>query len=52
MDFAIPEGARLQLDPSLTEKDFDRMGLDRTGKIIAQGVAEIRDDFGGPFRIF
>jgi hypothetical protein len=38
--FAIPEGARLQLDPSLTEADFDRMGLDRTGKIIARAMQE------------
>lgn len=38
--FAIPEGARLQLDPSLTEADFDRMGLDATGKIIARALQE------------
>ena len=36
--YAIPEGARLQLDPSLTNADFDRMGLDRTGKIIARAL--------------
>ena len=32
---ALPEGARLQLDPSLTDADFAEMGLDRTGRIIA-----------------
>jgi hypothetical protein len=40
LPYAIPEGARLQLDPSLTEEDFDRMGLDRTGKIIARALQE------------
>ena len=38
--FGIPEGARIQLDPSLTEADFDRMGLTRTGKIIARALQE------------
>lgn len=38
LQYAIPEGARLQLDPSLTDADFDRMGLDRTGKIIARAL--------------
>lgn len=38
LPYAIPEGARLQLDPSLTEVDFDAMGLDRTGKIIARAL--------------
>jgi hypothetical protein len=36
--FAIPEGARLQLDPSLTDEDFRRWGLDRTGIIIARAL--------------
>lgn len=40
LPYAIPEGARLQLDPALTEADFDRMGLDRTGKIIARALQE------------
>jgi hypothetical protein len=40
LPYAIPEGARLQLDPSLTENDFDQMGLDRAGKIIAQALQE------------
>lgn len=35
---AIPEGARLQLDPILTDADFSRMGLDRTGRIIARAL--------------
>lgn len=35
---AIPEGARLQLDPSLTDADFTAMGLSRTGKIIARAL--------------
>jgi hypothetical protein len=38
LPYAIPEGARLQLDLRLTEADFDRMGLDRTGKIIARAL--------------
>ncbi|HBY96439.1 MAG TPA: hypothetical protein DEP84_21265 [Chloroflexi bacterium] len=38
LPYAIPEGAWLQLDPSLTAADFDRMGLDRTGKIIARAL--------------
>jgi hypothetical protein len=38
--FAIPEGARLQLDPSLTEADFRRWGLDRTGIIIAKALQQ------------
>jgi hypothetical protein len=38
--YAIPEGARLQLDPALTEDDFNRMGLDHTGKIIARAMQE------------
>lgn len=38
MTYTIPEGAQLQLDPSLTEQDFDAMGLDRAGKIIARAL--------------
>ena len=37
---AIPEGARLQLDPSLTAADFDRWGLDPAGKILARAMQE------------
>ncbi len=34
----IPEGARLQLDPSLTDADLQQLGLDRTGLIIAHAL--------------
>ena len=40
LPYAIPQGARIQLDPSLTEADFDRLGLSRTGKIIARALQE------------
>jgi hypothetical protein len=53
--FAIPEGARLQLDPSLTEDDFDRWGLDRTGKIIARALQEygmVSVDHSGSYKIY
>ncbi|MBI3977128.1 MAG: hypothetical protein HY331_02975 [Chloroflexi bacterium] len=36
----MPEGTRLQLDPSLTNADFDRWGLSPTGKIIARALQE------------
>lgn len=36
----LPSGARLQLDPSLTDEDFDKWGLDRTGRIIARALQE------------
>ena len=55
LSFAIPEGARLQLDPSLTDVDFDRMGLDQTGKIIARALQEygmILVDTSGSFKIY
>lgn len=55
LTYAIPEGARLQLDPSLTEEDFDRMGLDRTGRIIARALQEygmISVDHSGSFKIY
>ena len=35
---ALPEGARLQLDPDLTEQDLRVMGLDETGLIIARAL--------------
>jgi hypothetical protein len=38
LPYAIPEGARLQLDPSLTEADFAAMGLSQTGIIIARAL--------------
>ena len=55
LPFAIPEGARLQLDPSLTEEDFDRMGLNRTAKIIARALQEygmILVDHSGSFKLY
>jgi hypothetical protein len=39
-DGAIPEGARLQLDPNLTDADFAALGLDRTGQIIARALQQ------------
>ncbi|MBI3977129.1 MAG: hypothetical protein HY331_02980 [Chloroflexi bacterium] len=36
----LPEGARLQLDPSLTDADFDRWGLSPAGKAIAHALQE------------
>src|SRR3954451_5064338 len=33
--YAMPEGARIRLDPTATEADFTAWGLDRTGKILA-----------------
>ena len=38
--YAIPEGARLQLDPRFTDEDFRSWGLDRTGRIIARAMQE------------
>lgn len=35
---SLPEGARLQLDPRFGEADFDRWGLDRTGRLIARAL--------------
>lgn len=35
---ALPEGARLQLDPGLTEQELRLMGLDETGMIIARAL--------------
>ena len=55
LPYAIPEGARLQLDPTLTEADFDRMGLNRTGKIIARVLQEygmVSVDHSGSFKIY
>jgi hypothetical protein len=55
LPFAIPEGARIQLDPSLTEADFDQMRLDPTAKIIARALQEygmILADTSGSFKIY
>lgn len=37
---ALPEGARLQLDPTLTKKDFKSWGLSREGLAIAKALQE------------
>jgi len=34
----IPEGARIQLDPNLTETDFDALGLNAQAKVIARAM--------------
>jgi hypothetical protein len=55
LPYSIPEGARLQLDPTLTDADFDKMGLNRTGKIIARALQEygmISVDHSGSFKIY
>lgn len=55
LPFAIPEGARLQLDPTLTDADFEQMGLDATGKIIARALQEygmILVDTSGALKIY
>jgi len=55
LPFALPEGAHLQLDPSLTDADFNQMGLDETGKIIARALQEygmILVDTSGSFKIY
>jgi len=46
----LPSGARLQLDPNLTEKDFQTWGLSREGRVIAKALQEygmILTDGGG-----
>jgi outer membrane biosynthesis protein TonB len=35
---SIPEGGRLQLDPSLDTADFDRLGLSSTARVIARAL--------------
>ena len=34
----VPEGSRLQLNPALTEADFDRYGLSREARVIARAL--------------
>jgi hypothetical protein len=34
----MPEGSRMQLDPSLTEADFNRWGLSQPAKVIARAM--------------
>jgi hypothetical protein len=46
----LPVGARLQLDPTLTDKDFQGWGLSREGQVIAKALQEygmILTDGGG-----
>jgi hypothetical protein len=55
LPFAIPEGARLQLDPSLTDADFEQMGLSPSAKTIARALQEygmILVDTSGSFKIY
>lgn len=55
LPYAIPQGAHLQLDPLLTEADFNRMGLSNTGKIIARALQEygmVLVDTGGRTGIY
>ena len=37
---ALPEGARLQLNPTLTKKDFNSWGMNREGFVIAKALQE------------
>lgn len=36
----LPEGARLQLDPAVTDKEFDQWGLDQVERIICRALQE------------
>lgn len=36
----LPEGSRLQLDPSLTEADFEGMGLTPAARVVARALQE------------
>ncbi|MCD6416831.1 MAG: fibronectin type III domain-containing protein, partial [Planctomycetes bacterium] len=52
---SFPEGARLQLDPGLTDRDFERWGLSAAGKVIARALQEygmILVDGGGHPKIY
>jgi hypothetical protein len=54
LQFAIPQGARLQLNPSLTDADFDRWGLSRAGRIVARALQQygmVLIDTGGSNKI-
>lgn len=49
------EGARLQLDPSLTDEDFDEWGLGEDARVIARALQKygmINTDNSGNFTIF
>ena len=48
------EGMRFQLDPSLTDKDFDSWGLNREGKIVAHALQKygmFDGDNGGAMKL-
>lgn len=52
---SIPLGARLQLNPALTDADFDAMGLNRAGKIMARAMQDyglILVDYAGAPKIY
>ncbi len=52
--YALPEGARLQLNPALTEANFDAWGLSRAGRIVARALQQygmILIDTGGSPKI-
>lgn len=51
----VPEGSRLQLDPSLTDADFTAWGLSPTAKIIAKALQKYGMyviDHGGSSKIY
>ena len=43
----LAEGARLRLNPALTDADFEAWGLSYVGKLIAPRAADLRHDRGG-----
>jgi hypothetical protein len=50
----MPMGARLQLNPALSEHDFNQMGLSRAAKIVARALQTygmILVDTGGSAKI-
>src|SRR5439155_10943245 len=52
---SLPLGARLQLNPALTDADFDKMGLGSTAKIIARAMQTygmILVDYAGAPKIY
>ncbi len=52
--YALPEGARLQLNPALTDADFNAWGLSATGKVVARALQRygmILIDTGGSLKI-
>lgn len=54
LEYAIPQGAHLQLNPALTDADFAAMGLSYTGKIVARALQQygmVLVDTGGSNKI-